>query len=526
MSRCRRPNALAAACVVAVFSSPGLAGATPEVRLVFGSFRDEGNAVHLTESVQQRLGRVTAVIASGEGEGPWYRVATLPLGPEEAAATARDALAESLDVRRLEVVRQVAAAVTLAEFPVRRDGVHPAAVQMPRAAAGPLARASQGTSETDLDLAFQARSYAERGLHGQSRFQPSVSALFRHRFGWNDGADQITFAPFVRLDAEDDRRTHADVRELFWSRVGDDWDLHAGVRQVFWGVTEFKHLVDVINQTDLVENIDGEDKLGQPMVNFSWVRDWGIVDLFLLPGFRERTFPGDDGRLRYAFPVDEHDARYESGAEQRRLDAAVRWTHHLGPVEFGVYQFSGTSRDPALIPSLRPGGEVVLQPLYEVIDQTGIDLQAILGDWALKLEGISRSGYGERFGSVVLGFERTFVGALGRSDLGLVVEYMYDERGDDAFDTVLERDLALGTRWRLNDVADTQALFGVIWDTETDEYIVSLEASRRFGDMWALLIEGRVFGGADEDSFPGDPDHKTASLQRDDYLQLELTRYF
>jgi hypothetical protein len=50
--------------------------------------------------------------------------------------------------------------------------------------------------------------------------------------------------------------------------------------------------VDIINQTDLVENIDGEDKLGQPMVHFSYFGDWGVVDFFLLPYLRERTYPG------------------------------------------------------------------------------------------------------------------------------------------------------------------------------------------------------------------------------------------
>jgi hypothetical protein len=109
---------------------------------------------------------------------------------------------------------------------------------------------------------------------------------------------------------------------------------------------------------------------------------------------------------------------------------------------------------------------------------------------------------------------------------------MYDERDEDAFDTLFERDIALGTRWSFNDAADTQALAGFIVDPETDERVWSLEASRRLGDSWMLALEGRVFAGAD----PVDPDappleqvfpaERSAPLQRDDYLQLELTRYF
>ena len=157
-----------------------------------------------------------------------------------------------------------------------------------------------------MDLGFQSRSYAQRGFAGQDRFEGSLSAGFEWLREWDDGRQAITLVPFFRYDSADDRRTHGDLREAFWSRIGDDWELHVGARRVFWGVTEFRHLVDIVNQTDLVENIDGEDKLGQPMVQLSLVRDFGLLDLYLLTGFRERTFPGSDGRLRPALPVAGH----------------------------------------------------------------------------------------------------------------------------------------------------------------------------------------------------------------------------
>jgi hypothetical protein len=313
---------------------------------------------------------------------------------------------------------------------------------------------------------------------------------------------------------------------MFYGYVGDDVEVLAGVRRVFWGVTEFQHLVDIINQTDLVEDIDGEDKLGQPMVQLSFVRDWGTVDVFALTGFRDRTFPGPDGRLS-PVRIDDHPL-YESSAEQLRTDFAIRYSAHMGPVEFGVYQFSGTSRDPIPVPELRPSG-VVYRPYYPVIDQTGFDGQAIAGDWAFKLEAMRRSGYGDHYWAAVGGFERTIVGPFGtRADLGVVLEYMYDERGDEAFNTIFEHDLALGLRWHANDLSDTQALVGVIWDVESSEYVFSLEASRRLGETWGLYLESRVFGGGDDDpvSDPFNPAFKTATLQRDDYVQFELTKYF
>ena len=336
----------------------------------------------------------------------------------------------------------------------------------------------------------------------------------------------------MRVDSADSRRTHGDIRDLYYSRVGDSWDLHLGVKRVFWGVTEFNHLVDIINQTDLIENIDGEDKLGQPMVQLSLVRAWGLLDLYLLPGFRERTFPGSDGRLRLPLRVST-DADYASGAQNTRIDGAIRWSHHAGPFEFGLHHFSGTSRDPQFRVMLEDGATVV-QPHYPVIDQTGIDAQSFYGDWAFKLEGFTRSGLGDRYAAANVGFERTFVGAL-RYPLrisGWSMEYMFDERDEEAFNTLFEHDLALGGRLQLNDFADTQALLGIIFDTENDEYLLSLEASRQLNDRWLLSIEGRLFDGGES----LDPDlplqvfsseqHKSAWLQRDDYLQIELRRFF
>ena len=77
------------------------------------------------------------------------------------------------------------------------------------------------------------------------------------------------------------------LREFYWWRDFDSVEIYVGARQLFWGVTETVHLVDVINQNDLVEDIDGEDKLGQPMVSLLLDRDWGTLELFSLLGFRE-----------------------------------------------------------------------------------------------------------------------------------------------------------------------------------------------------------------------------------------------
>ncbi|TDJ62611.1 MAG: hypothetical protein E2O42_00450, partial [Nitrospina sp.] len=178
----------------------------------------------------------------------------------------------------------------------------------------------------------------------------------------------------------------------------EDFELRLGVRKEFWAVTEVLHLVDNINQIDLVENFDGEQKLGQPMANLSIPRDWGTVDLFVLPFFRERTFPGQKGRLRFGLVVDTDQAQYESAAEEWHTDWAARYSHTFGDWDVGIYYFIGTSRDPSFIPETDGAGNPVILPVYQQIQQTGLDVSYVVGDWLWKLEALYRKGQGDQRG--------------------------------------------------------------------------------------------------------------------------------
>ncbi len=335
---------------------------------------------------------------------------------------------------------------------------------------------------------------------------------------WNDGTDSVTFTPFLRVDENDNERTHGDIRELSWIHVGDEWEVKVGLSKVFWGVTEFQHLVDVINQTDGVEDFDGEDKLGQQMINLSLVRDWGIVDIFLLPGFRERTFAGEDGRLRAGLIVDTDNAQYESDAGEKHLDAAIRWSHTLGDFDMGLYWFHGTNRDPILQPQMI-SGNTVLVPYYEQMDQIGFDLQATIDSWLWKFETIHRDSSSDKYWAAQAGFEYTFYGIQeSAADLGVLLEYGWDERGEDA-DAAIQNDLFMGARLALNDAESTEVLAGISHDLDYDSQSLIVEASRRFGENWNISVDGRFFTADDTADL-------SYNIKQDDHLQLTVERYF
>jgi hypothetical protein len=336
---------------------------------------------------------------------------------------------------------------------------------------------------------------------------------------WSDGKQSLTIEPFYRWDQHDGKRTHADLRELVWLRASDSWELRAGVTKVFWGVAESQHLVDIINQTDLVEDIDQEDKLGQPMVNLTLVHDWGNLDLFVLPWFRERIFPGRNGRLRTIPRVDTDNPVYESGSKQKHVDYAVRWSDYIGDWDIGLAHFIGTARDPRLFHGLDDAGKPVLIPRYDLIKQTSLDLQATKGSWLWKLETLTRSGQGGRYQAMVGGFEYTRVGVFDTpADFGYIAEYHYDTRDEDAL-TPFEDDIMFGVRLTINDVPSTELLFGVIADRDGSGITWNLEASRRIGEHWTLDVEARAFSHTSS----SDPLH---TYRDDDYLQIALERHF
>lgn len=343
---------------------------------------------------------------------------------------------------------------------------------------------------------------------------------------WNNGYDVFNAKLFYRVDQYDDERTHGDIRELAWLHAASDWEINVGISKVYWGVTESIHLVDIINQTDLVENLDGEDKLGQPMVNLSLIRDWGVVSMFVLPGFRERTFPGVKGRPRFGIPVDTDNAIYESSAEEKHVDFAIRYSHYIGDWEFGIAHFSGTTREPRIL-GVPDTGAVV--PVYEQINQTSLDLQATIGSWLWKLESYIRSGQGDTYTAAAGGFEYTFVGVFGsQTDIGLISEYLYDERedtiapglsGEPVSISPFENDLTIGIRLTLNDAQSTELLASIIEDLDGDGRTYNLEASRRFGESWTLSIEARGVSDIPLDS-------ALSSFKQDNRVRTKLTYFF
>ncbi|WP_350286853.1 hypothetical protein [uncultured Croceitalea sp.] len=373
------------------------------------------------------------------------------------------------------------------------------------------------THDFELELESEYRYfYDDAQFQGQEDHYPSIAIRPEYSAEWNKGYESINFKGFLRVD-RDNERTHWDIRELYYQKAKKNWELSIGLKKVYWGVAESNHLVDIINQTDAVESFDGEDKLGQPMAQFSWVTNkFGTFNFFYLPYHRRRTFAGEEGRLRFGVVIDKDDLGYESGAEEWRQNFAFRWKYFVGAFDIGLSHFYGNGREPLFV--FTPTGDI--DAFYPVINQTGLDVQITHNAFLWKFESIYRYADAQDFLALVAGLEYTFSNIDGNGlDIGLLGEYLYDERDELAL-TTLQNDVFFGSRIAFNDVQDTSILLGGIKDLEQSSTIFSIEASRRFGTSWTAEIEARVFNDIDTSELI------LSNFQDDSFLRLSISRFF
>ena len=383
-------------------------------------------------------------------------------------------------------------------------------------------------------VSVEGRGFPQEGaFSGQRPFAAGFVAEPR-LYLEDAGGRSLTIAPFFRYDHADPRRTHFDLREAYLLAFGDvgdsGWELRVGVDQVFWGVTESQHLVDIINQVDLVEHPNGEVKLGQPMAHATWFGDWGAFELFGMPYHRARTFQGRAGRLRLPFVVDDENIEYEGSSGRWRLDLASRYSHSFGPLDLGLSVFDGTNREPFLLPGVdREGGPALIQ-YYTQIRQFGLDTQVTVGSWLLKLEAIHRdgalnlSGLEEDYLAAVTGGEYAFYSVGGSAiDLSVLGEWNYDGRGRRATPSrspnTLENDLFVATRLAFNDVQGTEITAGFFTDLGRATRTLAVEFDRRLSGDWSFHAE--VIG-----LLSVDPADLHYAMRTDSFVDISLTYNF
>ena len=142
---------------------------------------------------------------------------------------------------------------------------------------------SQGVGDWDISgsVGVETRTFPDSPRYTEQFSGTDTSVIARPEIRYRDATGRLLFRfeAYARHDRYDSGRDNADVGEMAATYLFDDWEVSAGVDKVFWGVTESRHLVDIVNQTDAAESIDGEEKLGQQLLAVTHQADWGRVSL-------------------------------------------------------------------------------------------------------------------------------------------------------------------------------------------------------------------------------------------------------
>ncbi|MBD3649208.1 MAG: hypothetical protein HUJ31_17565, partial [Pseudomonadales bacterium] len=213
---------------------------------------------------------------------------------------------------------------------------------------------------------------------------------------------------------------------------------------------------------------------------------------------------------------------YGGDSSDDHVDFALRYFRIVGDYDIGLSWFRGVSREPSF--SVRPivglgsvpePGDLELVPVYELITQIAADIQLTRGSFLWKLEALHRRTTNDDFFAMVAGLEYTFYGINRGWDLGVLAEYLHDERDPLLMPTPFEDDIYLGVRLALNDLDSTSLLAGVIVDADSGEGFLSLEFETRLADGWKLNAEARVIAGSIGEQFD-------FGIRRDDYLSVTI----
>ena len=302
------------------------------------------------------------------------------------------------------------------------------------------------------------------------------------------------------------------------TRLGDA-DILIGSTILFWGKVESYNPVDVVNAKDFNRGVMRSEKRGAPMLRLSLPAGTGQLSLLAID-FTKNIYPGVASRERPALPIAK-EASYSGGAKREDIANAVRWSGYFGDIDLGISWFRGTG----LAPRLLPQADGTLKPDYSRITQTGLDVQYLWADSALKVELVRRSGQYDRLGTArsyqagVVGIEHNLFGVMDSGhDIVLIGEYAGDSRMELTH-SGFQNDLTVGTRWLWNDTEDTEILGLLTHDLENGAQTATVSIDRRINDQ--LTFEASARGTS---RYANDPN--STAFQKDSAVNMALTYWF
>ncbi|TLX51329.1 hypothetical protein CWC31_06855 [Pseudoalteromonas ruthenica] len=325
---------------------------------------------------------------------------------------------------------------------------------------------------------------------------------------------QAHIKPVVTVAATNSALPEWDLQEAYLQKTFYNWQLSAGMNTVFWGVAESRHLVDIVNQRIPARNFEGEEKLGELLVQVDYFTENGTLSLLSMPWFRSRDYSQPDER--FSLPVAISQERFVGLSEHTRESLALRYATVLDDWDVGAYFFHGLDKTPAFEITEQGQG----QAIYSALQQWGLDAQYTSERWLGKLEAVHRNhDYGGSSWAYTLGGEYYFYGVAGSSiDLSLLLELHRDTDAEARENQIYRNSSFVGSRLAWNDTDATTLLLGALIDNGGDSIAIKGEFETRIHSQLSLDIEARMF-------VEQQPQQPLYLYRDDDFIEVRLTYY-
>lgn len=353
-----------------------------------------------------------------------------------------------------------------------------------------------------------------------------------------DNSWAAVIAPRFRLGLNDSEYNLISLDDVYAEYVTERFEIRAGFQTHFWGAVESYNIVDAINQRDFrVDFFDPkQNKFGMAAIRARGIFGENFVDVYYLPYFRPANLPNKvnpynpfGGQLDFS-----DDPLYTSAAERLRQEFAVRGERTIGSADVGLAYFNGYQRFPVVNV---PPAAVEADTLYYEMQQVSGDVQMSLGNWLLKSEAlymdtgiagtfvagsvlpngstVRRNLVPDNLAAFVGGVEYTFFGVLGQSDLGVIVEYLYNSQQDQQAVGFwpFQNDVFTALRWSRNNLGAGELLAGLIVDVKDGTQVWRVEYTERFFDRLKLLAYLEIIDAASANPLAAFNDADNVAIQ-------------
>jgi hypothetical protein len=193
------------------------------------------------------------------------------------------------------------------------------------------------------------------------------------------------------------------VKEGYCDYFTQDFLLLFGFNTEFWGVAESHNTVNILNQVNLKEGFDSDERLGVFMIKGTYNLNLGEFSYYYLPKPDRVDYPDNDIRWSYIPDgINILPAVYDNNADKNSGIHILRYRGNIEAWEYALYLYHGLSRDAVLKPT---STEFSVRPHYYIMTQYALEAQYTGDGLLLKLESFHQSHNDDRFISIIAGLE-------------------------------------------------------------------------------------------------------------------------